>query len=102
MPGVRRACERYIEPNLPAPMSKTRTGWRAEARASRSRRRFIRGSYSCNAGGGQAATGGMASLPHGSENSPMNDHAMLDNGLLERLATLRPGLDALGLPACVI
>ena len=26
MPGVRRACDRYIEPNLPAPISTTRTG----------------------------------------------------------------------------
>jgi diguanylate cyclase (GGDEF)-like protein/PAS domain S-box-containing protein len=32
----------------------------------------------------------------------MTDHATLESGLLQRLAVLRPGLDALGLPACVI
>jgi diguanylate cyclase (GGDEF)-like protein/PAS domain S-box-containing protein len=32
----------------------------------------------------------------------MNDHAMVDEGLLERLAELKPGLDSLGLPTCVI
>ena len=41
MPGVRRACERYIEPNLPAPMSTTRTGRPSAARLSRSRKRFM-------------------------------------------------------------
>src|SRR5688572_25387596 len=102
MPGVRRACERYMDPNFPAPMSKTRTGWRAEARASRSRRKFIRGITVAMRGAARRRQAAWQVYRTGAKIPPVNDHAMLDNGLLERLATLRPGLDALGLPACVI
>ena len=41
MPGVRRACERYIDPNFPAPISPTRRGRESAARCSSSRCRFI-------------------------------------------------------------
>src|SRR6185437_7485365 len=40
-PGVRRACARNIEPNLPAPIRPTRTGFPASARALSLVARFI-------------------------------------------------------------
>src|SRR4051812_1865583 len=55
MPGVRRACERYIVPNLPAPMMPTRKGWPAACRSSSLRCKFIEGSL----GGAGAAIAGV-------------------------------------------
>ena len=40
-PGVCGTCDRNIEPNLPAPISATRTGLPAAARALRRRERFM-------------------------------------------------------------
>ena len=41
MPGVRGTCERYIEPNLPAPIMPTRTGLPSAARCCSFAKRFI-------------------------------------------------------------
>src|SRR5688572_18571649 len=45
MPGVVRTWARNIEPNLPAPISPTRTGSPASARAFSIRERFIASSW---------------------------------------------------------
>src|SRR5689334_20651943 len=99
MPGVRRAWERYIEPNLPAPMRATRTGCPRAARASSRRCRFIgRRGLQLQWRVPQEVTGGMEVYRHGGENSAMGDQRTLEmTGLEARLAVLRPGLDLLGL-----
>ena len=98
MPGVRRACERYMEPNLPAPISTTRTGrFRRRGRASR-RWRFIR--Y-----GHRARRTDLAVYRPG--RGKMRRWATIDTatraGLRPRGSqALAPALDVLGLPACVL
>ena len=54
MPGVRSACDRYIEPNLPAPIRPTRRGLPAASRASKSLCRFTGAPQAARASGRSA------------------------------------------------
>src|SRR5438477_160238 len=93
-PGVRRACARYIEPNLPAPTSTARTGRLSASRASRRRWRFM-GRIRLRDGATQFTVAVM-------DRSEAAAGDGRDDAAAARVAALVPGLEALRLPASLL
>src|SRR5258706_5470635 len=110
IPGVRRACDRYIDPNLPAPTRTTRTGRPAALRSCSSWWRFMTVTDAMRCPGGWRTPLSfcapqftvLRTTIRTTMHSALDLPAPAEAGLDERLALLRPGLDQLGLPACVL
>src|SRR5258706_8853326 len=110
IPGVRRACDRYIDPNLPAPTRTTRTGRPAALRSCSSWWRFMTVTDAMRCPGGWRTPLSfcapqftvLRTTIRTTMHSALDLPAPAEAGLDERLALLRPGLDQPGLPACVL